>query len=242
MRTGRRYLVCVDTIFDTRVGWARVTHPKELAAFDLDVYRGRRSEYWAELAGIPGWDKHYMKRDKRALMNAEPTEFLYGLKNQLLADITQIQMSAPLEPPVLTINMWPYTDLTEEEAERFKAHFRMFYNEVKVEITFTPFGNLTIGHLNALWDTWYMYDWFRWIDIQAKNLEVKAPVFTIVIPALLVSDIPNSSADAIERDNVNPFLALTRFMEEIVTVDPVDARLFSIRRPRPQDAEKTPSS
>ena len=88
-----------------------------------------------------------------------------------------------------------------------------------------------------------MYDWFRWIDIQSKKLEVKAPEFTVVIPALLLSDLTDQIADAIERDDVNPFMALTRFMEEIITVDVVDARLFSIHRPRPQpDAGQTPSS
>lgn len=243
MRTGRRYLACVDTIFDTRIGWAKVTHPEKIAAFDLDVYRGRRSEYWAEMAGIPEWDSLYRKRDKRALMHAEPTEFLYGLKNLLLGDLTQIQMSAPLDRPTLTINMWPYRDLTSEESDRFLDHFRVFYNEVRVELTCTPFGNLTIGHLNTLWDTWYMYDWFRWVEIQAKNLEVKAPAFTVVVPALLKTDLTDDIVDAIERDNVNPFLALTRFMEEIITVEAVDARLFSIRRPRPQpDETQTPSA
>lgn len=243
MRHGRRYLVCVDTLFDTRIGWARETFPKEIEAFDLDVYRGRHSEIWAEMAGIPDWDKHYAKRDKRALMQATPTEFLYGLKNILLGDLTQIQMSAPMDRPTVTINMWPYRDLTEEESDAFLAHFRMFYNEVKVELTFTPFANLTIGHLNTLWDKWYTYDWFRWIDIQAKKLEVKAPEFTVVVPALLLSNLTDQIADAIERDNVNPFLALTRFMEEIITVDVVDARLFSIHRPRPQpDAGQTPNA
>lgn len=243
MRTGRRYLVCVDTLFDTRIGWAKQMFPNEIAAFDLDVYRGRHSEYWAEMAGIPEWNKSYGKRDKRALMNAEPTEFLYNLKNTLLGDLTQIQMSAPLEKPSLTINMWPYRDLTEEESELFLAHFRYFYNEVQVQLTYTPMANLTIGHLNAMWDLWYTYDWFRWVDIQSKNLEVKAPGFTIVIPALLQTGLPDDILEAIDRDNVNPFMALTRFMEEIVTVDPVDARLFSIRRPRPQpDAEKTQPS
>lgn len=244
MRLSRRYLVCINTLIDDRIGWVRTTHPAALDALDLDVYRGRHTEFWAENVGIPNWAEHYRKRDKRALMNGEPTEFLFALKNQILSDLVQIQMSSPIERPSITVNLWPYTDLTEDESKRFLDNFRQFYNEVDVSIINVPMARMNVGYLNMGWDLWYMYDWFEWLNrmAEAKDFGGRYPSFMIVKPAILSDEITPDIVEAIKNDGVNPFKALTRFMEEIVTVDTVDARLFSIHRPRrQQDAEQTPS-
>jgi len=244
MRTGRRYLVCINTLIDDRIGWVKTTHPAALEQLDLDVYRGRHTELWAENVGIPNWTEHYRGRDKRALMNGTPTEFILALKSMILDDLTQIQMSSPIERPTLTINLWPYTDLTGGEHQSFLNNFRQLYHEVQVELITTPLARFNLGYLNMGWDIWYMYDWFEWLRAmtEAKDFGGRHPAFTIIKPALLTDELTPEIIETIKNDGVNPFKALTRFMEELVTVDTVDCRLFSIIRPRPpEDAEKTPS-
>lgn len=49
MRLGRRFLVDIDTIFDTRIGWAKVLQPDVLEKLDLEVYRMRFTDAWAEV-------------------------------------------------------------------------------------------------------------------------------------------------------------------------------------------------
>lgn len=242
MRTGRRYLVQLDCLFDTRIGWARVTHPEAVKRLDMDVYRKRHTEIWADTIGIPNWTKLYTERDKRALMESGPTEFLLGLKNQILADVASTRLSSPMEKPIISVNMWPYDDLTDSEREMFSSKLRALYNEVQVELVYLPLQALSLGQLNSMWDGWYMYDWFYWVKMHANDFGAKrTPEFIISPPAILTSELTADIVDAIEKDGVNPFVGLTRFMEEIVTVDPVDARMFSLLHFDLDAAEQTPS-
>ncbi|TRI78133.1 hypothetical protein, partial [Salmonella enterica] len=96
MRLGRRFLVDIDTIFDTRIGWAKVLQPDVLEKLDLEVYRMRFTDAWAEVVGIQDWNKKFAERDKRALQNAQPTEMLLTLKNEVQAMLMTIQMHAPI--------------------------------------------------------------------------------------------------------------------------------------------------
>lgn len=239
MKMSRRYLVDIEALFDTRIGWMKVIEPEALNKLELDAYRKRHTDIWAEVIGVPNWKDRFAERDGRALLMSEPTEFLLGLKNQILVDLTTRAMSSPIDHPTVTINMWPYVNLTSEQIAAFLENFRMLYNEVKVDIVFISHKDLSPGRLDAVWDIWYMYDWFGWVNTHAGNFEKKIPQFTIHPPALLTEGLTTELIETIERDGVNPFSALTRFMEELVRVDPVDARLYSITRPEHQD-EQTP--
>ncbi|ANZ49314.1 putative virion structural protein [Erwinia phage Machina] len=240
MRTGRRYLVDIDTLFDTRLGWAKVIAPEALEKLELDAFRKRHTDIWAEAIGIQNWSEQLKQRDKRALFLSDPTEFLLGLKNQVLVDLTTLVMSSPIDRPTVTINMWPYTDLTAEQSDAFLQNFRQLYNEVKVDMVYIDHKDLSPGRLDSMWDIWYMFDWFNWVTVHAGNFAKKIPQFKIHPPALLTDGLTTEAIEAIERDGVNPFSALTRFMEELVTIDPVDARLYSILRPLNSPDEQTP--
>ena len=239
MRMTRRYLVDIDTLFDTRIGWMKVIRPEALDKLELDAYRKRHTDIWADVIGVEGWKEEFAKRDKRALHLSDPTEFLLGMKNQVLVDLTTRVMSSPIDHPTITINLWPYTDLTAEETDLFLSNFRKLYDEVKVTVVFLDHDSLSPGTLDAAWDIWYMFDWFGWVNKHAGNFAKKIPQFTIHPPALLTDGLTTDIIETIERDGVNPFTALTRFMEELVRIDPVDARLYSILRPTSQD-EQTP--
>ncbi|MGL5397175.1 MAG: hypothetical protein ACRDBQ_18160 [Shewanella sp.] len=236
MRNTRRYLVDIDALMDTRYGLIRTMHPEALERLELDAYRKRYTNIWAKIVGIEDWPKKYKERSTEALRNAEPTELLLGLKMLILEDIANIAMSTPFETPKLTINMWPYTDLSDNELEAFRAHFSNFYNEVIVDLVTIPHKELTPGRLNTMWDIWFMFDWHGWLPEHIVSFQDKrAPQFVIHIPTIFHDDITVEVLDGIEKDGVNPFSELTRQLAACITVIPLDTKLFSLRRPQDQD-------
>lgn len=240
MRFSRRFLIDIDALFDTRIGWVKAIKPERLEIMDYDVYRRRFTEEWATVLGFENWEEEYQKRDKRALMNAEPTELLLTMKNEFECMLLEIEMHSPIEKPTLTINTWPYTDLTDQEMQTFLQMFRIYYDMVQVELVSWPLSELTPGRLATAWDCWIMYDWFAWIELNAKHLKKPIPSFTITHPALLTPELTKETVEQLKRDGVNPFKEHIRFMAEWVGVDPRDSALFSLARPK-KDAQ-TPQS
>lgn len=240
MRNTRRYLVDIDALMDTRYGLVKTNQPEALEKLELDAYRKRYTNVWAQIVGIEDWSKKYKERNISALHNAEPTELLLGLKMLILEDIANIAMSTPYETPKLTINMWPYTELTNDELEAFRLHFSDFYNEVIVDIVTIPHDQLTPGKLNMMWDVWFMFDWFGWLPLHIHSFQDKrVPQFVIHMPTILSDEVSVEVLDGIEKDGVNPFAELTRQLASCVTVVPLDTKLFSLHRPLVHD-EQTP--
>ncbi|AWN08808.1 putative virion structural protein [Salmonella phage SPAsTU] len=240
MRLGRRFLIDIDTLFDTRLGWAEVLQPDVLEKLDLEVYRRRFTDSWAEVVGITEWDKRFAERDKRALKNAQPTEFLLTLKNEIHAMLLSIQMHSPIERPQLTFNLWPYMDLDDEERQEFLENLRAYYSAVPVDIVCISHSELTPGRLAAAWDGWVMYDWYPWIKEHAKAFSKPIPSFTITRPSLLTSELTEETIALIKRDGANPFKESTRYLAQYVTTDVKDTAMFSLRRPPRDDDSQTP--
>lgn len=243
MKLTRRILADIDVFFDTRLGHVKATQPEKLEHLDELAYVKRMTEAWAAVIGIENWSESYAKRTKAALMNAEPTQLLLVFRNYIERELLSIAMSSPIEKPELTINLWPYTDLTEDERQAFLEMFRSYYNMVKVTVICENQLRLTPGRLRSAWDAWYTYDWYPWIKENARHFEkMRIPDFVINRPSLLTDELTEETAATIKRDRANPFMEATRFMAEYVTVDVFDTALFSRPR-RPQDGvEKTQSS
>ncbi|ANZ48254.1 putative virion structural protein [Erwinia phage vB_EamM_Asesino] len=241
MRLSRRFLVDIDALFDTRIGWLKTIKPDAMEKLDLDVYRRRFTETWAEVVGVENWAETYAQRDKRALMNSGPTELLATLKNQFEAMLMEIEMHSPIEHPSVTVNLWPYTDLSDKEVQDFLDMFRAHFSGVRAEVVVWSHKDLTPGRLASAWDGWIMYDWYPWIKMQASNLAKRIPEFTITRPSLLTPELTPETIEFMQRDGVNPFKEHTRFMAEYVTVDCKDTALFSLRRPpKSASSESTP--
>jgi hypothetical protein len=243
MKLTRRILVEIDVLFDTRIGHVKATQPEKLEHLDELAYVKRMTEAWAAVIGIEDWSKEYAKRTKAALQNAEPTEMLLVLRNFVERELLTIAMSSPIERPELTINFWPYTDLTEEERQAFLEMFRTYYNMVKLNIICENPLRLTPGRLRSAWDAWFMYDWYPWIKENARLFQqMRIPDFVINRPSLLTEELTDELVATIKRDRANPFIEATRFMAEYVTVDVFDTALFSRRPHRTDDVDQTPSS
>jgi len=242
MKLTRRILADIDVFFDTRLGHVKATQPEKLALLDEQAYVKRFTEAWAAVIGIEDWPRSYRSRTKLALMNAEPTPLLQVMKGYIEQELLTIALSSPIEKPELTINLWPYTDLTEQERQTFLEMFRRFFDNVKVNVVCESYTYLTPGRLRAAWDAWYTYDWFLWIRQNVNHFnKTRIPDFVINRPSLLTDELTEETVATIKKDRANPFVESTRFMAEYVTLDVFDTALFS-RRPHQSDAEKTPSA
>lgn len=223
----RRILVDLDVLFDTRIGLLLSEHPEKYGKIDFEIYRKRISDVIFSMVGVDDWDGLWNKRDLDALMQARPTTLLLGeLQRVLEAEKSAVAMSAPTEIPKITLNSYPYI-LSKEQSSEMVKQMRLVLPGFKIEIGRWCEKGLTPTALRRSWDAWFTYDYYRWINSQAENLKNRIPKFIIYRPALLTSDMTEDAAEQIKRDGINPFTESKKFMAEYVTVESLDAALFS---------------
>lgn len=224
----RRILVDLDVLFDTRIGLLLSLHPEKFGKLDLEIYRKRISEVSFQLIGIEDWDELWKNRGIDALIQAQPTTLLMGeLQRVLDAERSAIAMSAPTELPKITINTYPYA-LSKEQSGEMRRQLRQMFIGFELEIGRWCEKGLNPTVLRRSWDAWFTYDYYRWLNHNAANLKNRIPKFIIYRPALLTSDMTEEAAEQIKRDGINPFTESKKFMSEYVTVESLDAELFSV--------------
>ena len=235
-RYTQRILVDIDCLFDTRLGWLSVHHPEELKKLLFQAYRNRFTDTWADVIGVKDFLERYRKRDIRALQAAKPTVFLDVLGARLEGMLLQIQLHSPLERPSLTINLHPYTDINGEELRAFERMFREFYDMVHVDFICEPPENLTTDKLPTRWDGYAVWDWFKWIELNAKHFEKKRmPGFLMIRAAMFTAELTPEVMEKLRSEKSNPFSEAQREMAAFFSMETVDSALFSLD-PRFQDA------
>ncbi len=223
----RRILVDLDVLFDTRIGLLLSTHPEKYGKIDFEIYRKRISDVIFSMVGVEDWGGLWEKRGLDALMQARPTTLLLGeLQRVLEAEKSAVAMSAPTEIPKVTLNTYPYI-LSKEQSNEMLKQMRMVMPGFQIDIGRWCEKGLTPTALRRSWDAWFTYDYYRWVNSQAENLKNRIPKFIIYRPALLTTDMTEDAAEQIKRDGINPFTESKKFMAEYVTVESLDAALFS---------------
>tara|TARA_Y100001956_G_scaffold79456_1_gene92638 strand:+ start:671 stop:1369 length:699 start_codon:yes stop_codon:yes gene_type:complete len=223
----RRILVDIDALFDTRVGLVLNKFPEKYGKLDYEIYRKRISEVIFSVIGIDDWDKEWANRDIGALMQAQPTSLLLSELGRVLnAERAAVEMSAPTEVPKITLNVYPY-EMSKEQMSEMARQMREVFPGFSIDIGRWCEKGLTPTTLRRSWDAWFTYDYYRWVNAQAENLKNRIPKFIIYRPALLTSDMTEEAAEQIKRDGINPFTESKKFMAEYVTVESLDASLFS---------------
>lgn len=235
-RYTQRLLVDIDCLFDTRIGWLAVHHPEVFAKLPFQAYRNRFTDTWAEIIGIKDWHEHFRKRDVHALIASKPTVFFDVLGARLEGQLLQIQLHSPLERPSLTINLYPYTDLNGEETHAFERMFREFYDMVHVDFICEPPERLTTEKLTSRWDGYAVWDWFKWIECNAKHFEKKSmPGFLMIRTAMFTPELTPEVIEKLKSEKSNPFSEAQRELAPFLSLETIDSALFSLD-PRFQDA------
>lgn len=222
----RRILVDIDCLLDTRLGLVRTRYPEKMQHIDGELYHKRMSEIWAKAVGISDWDAEYAKRDVTVLANSRPTIFVDVLNEIIEQELIAIKLGQPTETPMLSINYAPY-DLSPDERKEFGRAFSDIFPVIAVEVVNRPIKTLDPLTLARNWDCWFMYDWYEWIRINMAKLQNRIPKFVINRPALFTSEMTPEVAEALKELEGNPFDELKRAMAEFITIDTLDAIVFS---------------
>lgn len=231
----QRLLVDFECLFDTRIGWLRAHHPEELKKLVPAAYYARFTDTWAEVIGIKDYHTRFAKRGLEAMQRALPTTFFEVLGARLEALLLQIQMASPMERPRLTINMYPYVGLTGPELTTFERMFRDYYDMVNVDIVCEPPERLTPGSLLSRWDAYFVWDWYKWIAVNAKHFEhTRMPGFSVYRVAMFTPELTPEVIEQLRKGEKNPFDEARRELAELLTLETIDSALFSLD-PRHQD-------
>lgn len=222
-----RFLVNIDTLFDLRLSTLALHDKQAFEKLDLRVYRNRISDVWAKTIGVDNWGEVYKKRTFDSLILSRPTAFLRVLAGRLRLLRLERLMSSPKDAPKLHINMYPY-ELNNDEANDFLQMFRQVFETNDVDLVYYSPAELEPKLIRNMWDQIYMYDWYEWVELNGKKMNNSMVYVTITRPAILWGDVTPEILKKIQTEEKNPFEVATKELREIVTVENVDAALFSL--------------
>ncbi|AFO71414.1 hypothetical protein CR5_194 [Cronobacter phage CR5] len=222
----RRCLVDVSCFLDDRIALVAVRHPELMEKLDYDAYRLRITEVWAKIIGIDNFLAEYKTRDVSVLKAALPTQFIKAFRERLEEDLLAIKLSAPIERPTLTVNLYPYSHLSVPERNAFREVFSELFPMVQVNVVCISLDDLTPEYLRSNWDSWFTYDFYPWLEINAKRLSTRIPRFVIHRPGILTDELTPETIEAIKRDKADPFAESKKFLAEYVAVETLKAELF----------------
>lgn len=222
----RRTLVDISCFMDDRIGLIAARFPDLLEKLDMAAFTSRITEVWASIIGVKDFYGEYAKRDLEVLKASPPTQFINVLREKFEEDLLAIKMSAPIERPTLTVNMSPYSSLSRLERSEFQTVFNDLFPGIEVNIVCVALADLTPEYLRSNWDAWFTYDYYPWMELQAKNLSTRIPRFVLNRPGILSKELTPETIEAIKRDGANPFDEAKKFLAEYITVETLKVSLF----------------
>ncbi|ANZ50398.1 putative virion structural protein [Erwinia phage vB_EamM_Phobos] len=222
----RRSLIDISCLVDDRLGLVEARYPHLLDKLELAAFYTRITEVWASIIGIPDFYTEYANRDVAVLKASRPTQFINVFREKLQEDLLAIKLSAPIERPQVTINFYPYTDLSQLERKEFETVFRELFPGVEINTVCIPLKVLTPEFLRGQWDAWFTYDYYDWMELQSKNLATRIPRFVLHRPGILTKELTPETVEVIKRDGVNPFDESKKFLAEYITVETLKVSLF----------------
>lgn len=227
MKFTSRYLVDINTLFDTRLSAVAIHDKSLIEKLNFDVYRRRISEVWVKKLGITDWNKVANNSDLRVLKAARPTSFLYELRRHVHLRRLEVLLSSPKDIPRVSVNVYPFV-LSSEEMGEFMKMFKQCFENIDVDICSYSPEELTPEYLMSCWDHVYLYDWYKWIELNGKKLTAKTVGLGITRPAILWADVTPEILETLSKESKSPFEIASRELREILTLESVDASLFSL--------------
>lgn len=241
MITKQRVLVDLDCIHDTRYALLNQHQNEVLAKIPFDKYHTRMSDGYFVESGVPldVWNNLWKYREVSVLKTAQPTYMLFELFSRLLDMKKATLLGTPVEPPTLTINLYPYKLKDAELSVYMEQVKRIYLSAVQyVDFVSIPPSKLGPSDLKDTYELYICYDFFKWSEINVEKFkDGVCPSTTLVIPALLKYEYAKEVMDTIIGEQVNPFKELVGKFAELISIEVVDASLVSLH----PDYQKTQS-
>lgn len=230
-----RILVWLDALLDTRI--ATVSQLDQQAAVKLltdDRYESREVDDFEAICGISKaqFQEAYAKRDVETLKVSRIT----GVPIYLDKLVRQLEKDANRTPHIddikIDINIWPY-QLDQDEQDLL---ITMVMHYVGVEtlarcVNYAP-EEVTPSLLRRDYTVHVIYSFAEWFEKQAEAFQVvKTPALAVVAPALYKEGIPKTEDLTVEGMGVvSPFVLTPVMLSEMIRLDLIPARLFTILR------------
>lgn len=226
----QRVLIDIDCLHDTRIALQQELFPK--LEFDFKTYHTRTSDGYFIVKGADKdvWNKGWKERSHKLLASAKPTYMFFELAVMLRDRLTMKQLGTPVKAPTLTVNIYPYM-MSSDEREIYKGILISFFGRYVTEINIIRRKpkKLTQVELTENFDMYICYDFYNWHLTNADGFKEKqCPSFTMVIPALFKYEYAKEAMDQIIKDKVNPFRELVDGYAELMTLEVMDASIFSL--------------
>lgn len=224
-------VVFLDALLDTRIGVIGETNP-ELAGKILSSGKYFNREF-DEFDGLSNsqFKELYAKRNADTLPHCVVTNVSYFLQ-RLVKDALMADALAPNDDRLIVhLNVWPYSDLTNEELDCFRDAVRFYtYSYAEIVVINKPISAFTPQHCKENYDIIIMYDYEQFIDTHSAELEKnQIPGVSLVGPAMYRSGMPvGEDAVEIKKLQMNPYNAVELAMAPVVGLKLMPVSLFCI--------------
>lgn len=222
-------LIELDSLIDTRLGLLKQHWQDKCDTLDFDSYLNRvRSDFWTDVGiSTEEWVEKWKNRDVDTLLHSHHSEMYYNLPLILGGLLTNGLLSPVHEEVRLYINYWPYK-LTKDEIEDliFSVKQRITGN-CEIEAVYYPPDKLTPELMADNYKAYVTYDLEAWLAEQNDALvKRRIPTVTVYYPAL-INHYSEDEWDVLVDKQINPFEEMRKRLSEYLTLDGVDASLFS---------------
>ena len=218
----------LDCLLDTRLATIARIDQGLAAKVIKEGYHKRMSDHFP---GVPldEYKELYDNRDHLTLEHSVCTPVV-KLIGEIIKELEDEASTSPIHKGgFVTVNCYPY-DVDDEERQILKESIAVWIgSNVEIEVVSVPREVMEPAYIITRYAVMCMYDYYKWMDMHAKNFEkVQLASVRLIAPALYIDNVPDK--DTIRRwtkEADDPLRALATLASPLVDLEFADAALFS---------------
>lgn len=229
----------LDEILDTRAAVLDMINHEATLELLMNKYHERVVDDWETLTDgkIKNEDfkKIYSTRNKEVLKHSRISNFIPYISGFINDAENMFGYNPTINPPKIYLNIFPYTDLTEEELKDIKNSISYHCKCLLTQIEFCCYDqkSLTPNLIKNDFSFTFMYNFEEWKNkhIEAIGKQELMGVY-INAPKLYISEIPEEEvADIGNGLKMSAWQATEMAMLPFMVLNLVPANIFSIYKP-----------
>lgn len=235
MSTTKNIYICLDSLFDTRLGCIAEIDPKLIIVALEEGFLKRNCDTFSFIKKET-FDQLYKVRDVNTLRLSPLTSC-----HKALASVCVNLLKGSVDGPDITgvkviVNTYPYRLSETEEGDLLSLVVEKTARLVEVQLVHIPFKNLTIEHCEKNYDVLFMYDYMNFLEqnVVAKNhLKNSINDRILIAPEIFLQPITKKDLDRLYRSNpklqsFSPADAVKAMASPVVCIEFMDAEVFSV--------------
>lgn len=233
-----RIHVQLDALLDTRLGLMAILDPQGAVKMATsEDYFARVNDDFSKYSTITdaAFKEAWEQRKAEVLRHSIKTHIPIML-HELITRLEIQEETTPFhQSPELEINVWPYTDLTEEEREAIRLAV-LYHGGIQTipEIVCFPPQELTPRKIKREYSGLVLYDLRDWLQHHLQDfVKCPCPTVTVLAPALFAGtppDVDQIVDDPEFRSGVSAFSMTELACIEFFQLNLLDVKYFSLWR------------